>query len=90
MRVLFAHVDKVSNMSKTHSKYINPLDLVEDKTASASVSGTDSRMESLSGLQVTSENVCPKCGDKTVPSYLTDGEEVRFCPRCSVTMAVRL
>jgi hypothetical protein len=71
------------------AKYINPLDLVKDREESQSNSSASGKMESLSGMNVDSENVCPKCNTATLPSKLSSGESVRFCTTCHVTMAIK-
>lgn len=52
----------------------------------------DDNMTSHSGMQgvldVSSCNVCPKCGRETSRAKLANGITVAFCDKCAVTMPI--
>ena len=51
----------------------------------------DANMSSVSAaLDVHTHEVCPKCGNKTVPAKLANGDPVAFCQVCSVSIPVPL
>ena len=49
----------------------------------------EANMSSVSAaLDVSTHEVCPKCGSPTVPAKLANGDPVAFCASCAVSIPV--